>query len=122
MDFTSIYVSAFYLVIITFTSIGYGDIRAEIDMDTEVLWAMIVMMIGMIFYGYMLGTFQKILSEMDQMDPKTESEDKLDMFILQLGQSRKAVHMEPCLIEAMKSYRQYEYRWNPMHLQNDSIF
>lgn len=69
------YIGAFYLVIVTFTSIGYGDIRAEIETTDELVWAITVMMIGMIFYGYMLGTFQKILAEMDQVDPKTESED-----------------------------------------------
>lgn len=51
------YIGAFYLVIVTFTSIGYGDIRAEIETGYEMVWAMTVMMIGMIFYGYMLGTF-----------------------------------------------------------------
>ena len=84
-DFLSIYTSAFYLVILTFTSVGYGDIRAETENEAEMMFSMLVMMVGIVFYGYMLGTFQQIMSEIQSTDLKTEVEEKLDMFIIQLG-------------------------------------
>lgn len=73
------------MVILTFTSVGYGDIRAETEIESEMLFSMLVMMVGIVFYGYMLGTFQQIMSELHSTELKTEVEEKLDMFIIQLG-------------------------------------
>ena len=49
------------------------------------LFALLVMMVGIVFYGYMLGTFQKIMAEIKSMDLKAEIEENLDMFIIQIG-------------------------------------
>lgn len=81
----SIYISAIYLVILTFTSIGYGDVRPEAESSTSMLYALLVLMMGMIINGYMIGTFQQIMKEIESIDLKTEFEDKLDMFIIKLG-------------------------------------
>lgn len=62
-DFMSMYISAFYLVILTFTSIGYGDIRPESATSTSMLYGLLVLMMGMIINGYMIGTFQTIMKE-----------------------------------------------------------
>lgn len=84
-NFMSIYISAIYLVILTFTSIGYGDVRPEAESSTSMLYALLVLMMGMIINGYMIGTFQQIMKEIESIDLKTEFEDKLDMFIIKLG-------------------------------------
>ena len=53
-DFSSIYITAFYWVITTFTSVGYGDIIGETNLEN--FYQMIVEMVGMCFFGYMIGT------------------------------------------------------------------
>ena len=56
MNFGSIYISSLYWVITTFTSIGYGDIYGHTIM--EYVYQIVVEMVGMCFFGYMMGTFQ----------------------------------------------------------------
>lgn len=84
-DFLSLYISAFYLVILTFTSIGYGDIRADQQNNEEMIYAILVMMVGIVIYGYMLGTFQQIMSDLKSNDLKADRDEIVDMFIIRLG-------------------------------------
>ena len=53
-DFWSFYTAAIYWVITTFTSVGYGDIRGYTI--EERCFQIVLMMIGIAFYGYMIGT------------------------------------------------------------------
>ena len=59
LDFTSIYISSIYWVITTFTSIGYGDVTAHSII--EYMYIILVEMVGMCFFGYMMGTFQQLI-------------------------------------------------------------
>jgi hypothetical protein len=54
-NFKSIYIASVYWVITTFTSVGYGDIRGYTTF--EHFFQLALMMIGIAFYGYMIGTF-----------------------------------------------------------------
>ena len=56
LDFSSIYVTSIYWVITTFTSIGYGDVYGHTKL--EYMYQILVEMVGMCFFGYMMGTFQ----------------------------------------------------------------
>jgi hypothetical protein len=55
-DFWSKYIAAFYWVITTFSSIGYGEITG--NTQNEYLYTMFVEMLGMCFFGYIIGLFQ----------------------------------------------------------------
>ena len=59
-----------YWVITTFTSIGYGDIKGHTD--NEFIFQMIVEMIGIAFYGYMIGTFQTLFAAIETTDKREE--------------------------------------------------
>ena len=54
-DFFSAYINGIYWVIYTFATIGYGDVVGVTQM--EYLYNMLVIMIGICFFGYMIGTF-----------------------------------------------------------------
>ena len=54
-DYYSIYITAFYWTIATFTSVGYGDIVGATDLEN--CYQMLVELVGMCFFGYMMGTF-----------------------------------------------------------------
>ena len=58
-DFRSTYISSLYWVITTFTSIGYGDICGKTKIEN--LFQILVEMVGMCFFGYMMGTFQQMI-------------------------------------------------------------
>ena len=55
LDFWSFYTAAIYWIISTFTSVGFGDIKGYTDM--EHIFQIILMMIGIAFYGHLIGTF-----------------------------------------------------------------
>ena len=55
LNYKSYYISAIYWVITTFTSVGYGDIKGNTQI--EFLFTIGIEMIGIAFYGYMIGVF-----------------------------------------------------------------
>ena len=55
LEYWSLYTSSVYWVIASFTSVGYGDIKGH--STVEYLYQILVGMIGIGFYGYMIGTF-----------------------------------------------------------------
>ena len=57
-DYWSIYISSLYFVITSFSSIGFGDIKPYTK--DEYLFILFMEMVGIGFYGYMLGTIQKL--------------------------------------------------------------
>ena len=61
LEYWSYYITAYYWVIATFTSVGYGDIHGYTD--KEIFFQIVVEMIGIAFYGYMIGTFQMLFSQ-----------------------------------------------------------
>jgi hypothetical protein len=54
-EYWSKYICAFYWVITTFSSIGYGDVIG--NTNTENLFTMFVEMMGICFFGYIIGLF-----------------------------------------------------------------
>lgn len=54
----------------TFTSVGYGDIVGANEWEN--LYQMLVELIGMCFFGYMMGTFQALISTIGENDEQTE--------------------------------------------------
>ena len=54
-DFDSLYITSVYFIITTFSSVGYGDVYG----DTLMEWTfqIILEMLGIIVFGYMIGTF-----------------------------------------------------------------
>ena len=69
-DFWNLYSTAFYWVIATFTSVGYGEIIGVTDF--EYLYTMIVEMVSICFFGYMLGTCQTLIQSFGNNDKKME--------------------------------------------------
>lgn len=54
-DFVYLYTISVYWVITSFASVGYGEITGQTD--NEYLFIMMVEMVGIGFFGYMIGTF-----------------------------------------------------------------
>lgn len=53
--YTNLYTISMYWVIVTFSSVGYGDITGKTE--SEMMYQMVVEMIGIGFFGYMIGVF-----------------------------------------------------------------
>lgn len=54
-DFSNLYITSLYWIIVTFSSVGYGDITGK--EEYEYLVQLVVEMIGIGFFGYMIGVF-----------------------------------------------------------------
>ena len=66
LDFNSIFTTSIYWIITTFTSIGYGDVYGHTDL--EYIYVILVEMVGMCFFGYMMGTFQQLIQDLANDD------------------------------------------------------
>jgi len=69
-NYWDIYITSVYWCITTFTSIGYGDVTG--DTTYEYLFQIFIEMVGIAFYGYMIGTFQNLFEDMRSNDQVTE--------------------------------------------------
>jgi voltage-gated potassium channel Kch len=54
MGVTQRYIMAVYWTVATLTSVGYGDVHAHTD--TEKLFAIFVMLLGTLLYGYYIAS------------------------------------------------------------------
>lgn len=89
-DNTEIYIASFYSVIMTLTTIGYGDIVASNSMERVV--GVLVMLGGILFYSYTIGTVTSLMSASDRKASKTYSKVAvLNDIARNFGLSRKLV-------------------------------
>eukprot|EP00930_Biecheleria_cincta_P028922 TRINITY_DN2012_c1_g3_i1.p1 TRINITY_DN2012_c1_g3~~TRINITY_DN2012_c1_g3_i1.p1 ORF type:complete len:720 (+),score=153.92 TRINITY_DN2012_c1_g3_i1:47-2161(+) len=57
------YLAALYWAVTTLTTVGYGDIIPKTD--SERMYAMLAMMIGSAFYGYIIGCITSVITDAD---------------------------------------------------------
>lgn len=67
------YLAAVYWTITTLTTVGYGDITPTTDLSR--VFTMLVMLIGVAFYGLVIGTISKIIANIQKH--KAASEEKI---------------------------------------------
>jgi hypothetical protein len=65
------YLAALYWAVTTLTTVGYGDIIPQTD--SERLYAMLAMIIGSAFYGYIIGCITSVITDAD-IDKRTFNE------------------------------------------------
>ena len=54
-DYWSFYITSIYFIIASFSSVGYGDVYGFTQMEN--LYQLMLEMLGIIIFGYMIGTF-----------------------------------------------------------------
>lgn len=57
------YLRSIYWTITTITTVGYGDISSSTDV--EIVFGIIIMLSGVGFYSFMIGSLSSFLSDMD---------------------------------------------------------
>jgi hypothetical protein len=78
-------ITSLYFIFTTFSSVGYGDVLAVTP--DEQMYAMLVEMLGICFFGYMIGLFQSIMIGIT--DSSQEQNDAVDYFLMKIDKCVK---------------------------------
>ena len=78
-----IYANAFYFILMTITTVGYGDITGSTTY--EYIFSMIVEFIGLTFFSFLTGTINIMFSKEQSFETMiNEHLDQLDLWMLRL--------------------------------------
>ena len=101
--FFSIYANAFYFVLTTITTVGYGDITGSTSIEYG--FSMIVMFFGLTFFSLLSGTIQSVLSSDESFDSLIQIRmDQLDHWILRLEATNNNNKLPCDLYHSIKVY------------------
>ena len=68
-DISSLYITAVYYTVTTISTVGYGDISG--NNDVERIICIILMITGVFFFSISSGSFTNIISNYEQLNAKT---------------------------------------------------
>lgn len=72
----------------TFTTVGYGDFSGR--NNSEYLFNMIIMVIGIGFFGYTIDSVGKMIGQIDSIaEFQEEKQEKHNIWLMRLGRSNK---------------------------------
>lgn len=81
--FTSIYPNAFYFILTTITTVGYGDITGSTS--AEYIFSMFVEFIGLTFFSLLTGTISVMFSSDQSFESLINARmEELDLWLLRL--------------------------------------
>ena len=58
-----IYITSAYWVITTLTTVGYGDITADLNSLQEILYSTLILIVGMSVYTLVIASLEDIVSQ-----------------------------------------------------------
>ncbi len=106
------YISALYWTTTTLTTVGYGDIVPH--SDPEKLYSVLVMILGVGFYGYLIGNVASVLSKKDPAKEYfIENMESLSTLV-------KYRNIPPVLANKIRSY--FTYLWKHKIIINEDKF
>lgn len=97
------YTSALYWAVTTLSSVGYGDVVPDKNSLPQIIFSMVVMLLGVGMYGYIIGNLATLIANIDIA--KTNYLEKME----EINAYIKAKDIPPALQERVRNY--YKYMW-----------
>lgn len=107
-DFPALYVASLYFIILSFSSIGYGDITPGTDMEYQ--YTLIVQMCGIGIYGYMIGTIQTLFMDIGQDDPLTEQQEMINLWLVKIDRSKPSVILSKKVFSDVRDFYMKKFK------------
>jgi len=85
-DVLSLYVSSVYWVIASFSSVGYGDITPKTE--SEMIYALLIEMLGICVFGYMIGTIQTLFTSFKIKDQNQDLIDSINLWLILVDKAK----------------------------------
>ena len=67
-------------------------------------------MVGMCFFGYMMGTFQQLNQDLATDDQFVQEQEKLDQLLIKLNKTVKERALSPVIFKAVQDFYQSRYK------------
>ena len=100
-----IYVNAFYFILTTITTVGYGDISGSTTY--EYLYSMIVEFVGLTFFSFLTGTISVMFSGDQSFESLINARmEELDLWLLRLENCNKEEKIPNKLYHSIKEFIQ----------------
>jgi hypothetical protein len=119
-DFISYLITAVYWVITTFTSVGYGDILGSTP--SEYAYVMLVEMVGICFFGYMIGTFQQLILGLGHVDHFTVQQEALDLWLMKLDKATLERDLISSVYKCVTDNYTFKFKNDAMIIQHTEFF
>ena len=97
------YIIAFYWTVTTLTTIGYGDVTPDQTNNAQILFIIIVELIGAGMYGFIIGNIANIIANIDIA--KSQYQEKME----KVSTFMKYKHIPSDLKDKINDY--YDYLW-----------
>lgn len=110
--FVEIYANAFYFILTTITTVGYGDISGSTTL--ELLFSMCVEFVGLTFFSFLTGTISVMFSGDQSFESLINARmEQLDLWLLRLENCNKEEKIPNRLYHSIKEFIQdafvYDY-------------
>ena len=115
------YVFALYWTMVTFTTVGYGDITPKTDLEIAV--TMVVEFTGILFFAYLMGTVSSIVSNWNQREQAiSQRESDLEKWLMMVDKNRPDKRLHPNLHNSIRNYFVYIWKYDHSALMQGSEF
>lgn len=99
----TIYISAFYFILTTITTVGYGDISGSTT--NEYLFCMFVEFVGLTFFSFLTGTISVMFSGDQSFESLMNARmEELDLWLLRLENCNTDEQIPSTLFQSIKEF------------------
>lgn len=103
------YMTSLYHILVTFATVGYGDVGAKTN--SEIAFVILIEFIGILFFANLNSNITNIFTQMKSKENAKSAEIRnLDIWLLKLDRSRPDKRMQGNLLTYVRDF--YTYVWD----------